>query len=402
MFILYGEKYMLQKRINVGLVISLAGFAISVNTLPPLIEWFSGHLRMPISSFGLVYFFQYGAFTLCSIGIGKLHAKRGLPLLSIAIGALFFSALCVFLIGRATSFILLITLMMLIGGAGGLVESIGTTLLTVEDGSNRMLHASQLFYAIGAVAAPAMVGFLLASGVHVPKISQYIGIFSLLIAIVVFGLTRSSNSKTLKETPTPSHRPATAPLFALYVLFITMGAYVIVEMSLGNWLAVFAIQTFSVTEAQGSLALSLFWTGLCLSRLFYVLKSVKSQQKTLSIHMALMLLSCLILIASTKIGTLTLLYPTVILFGIGCGPIWPLLIEFCSAAFREEHLVMYLVASGSIGALLGPILTSTLFGFFGIRNIPMILSAYTVLMMGSGVLTFRILRNARRTRRSAA
>ncbi|HRV24489.1 MAG TPA: hypothetical protein P5046_04655, partial [Sphaerochaeta sp.] len=114
---------MLQKRINVGLVISLAGFAISVNTLPPLIEWFSGHLRMPISSFGLVYFFQYGAFTLCSIGIGKLHAKRGLPLLSIAIGALFFSALCVFLIGRATSFVLLITLMMLIGGAGGLVES---------------------------------------------------------------------------------------------------------------------------------------------------------------------------------------------------------------------------------------------------------------------------------------
>ncbi len=77
MFILYGEKYMLQKRINVGLVISLAGFAISVNTLPPLIEWFSGHLRMPISSFGLVYFFQYGAFTLCSIGIESFTPSGG-------------------------------------------------------------------------------------------------------------------------------------------------------------------------------------------------------------------------------------------------------------------------------------------------------------------------------------
>ncbi|HLW21754.1 MAG TPA: hypothetical protein VKZ39_01025, partial [Sphaerochaetaceae bacterium] len=101
-----------------GLVISLAGFAISVNTLPALVSWFSVQLGVPVASFGVIFLLQYASYTICSLTIGRLYASRRLPLLGIIIVALFISAMCLFWIGAIPSFGLLILAMIVIGGTG--------------------------------------------------------------------------------------------------------------------------------------------------------------------------------------------------------------------------------------------------------------------------------------------
>ena len=392
------EVLMIDKRGNIGLVISLAGFAISVNTFPPLLEWFATQLAIPISYFGLVYFFQFGSFTLCSMVIGKLHTKFRLPLISISVFALFFSSLCVFLIGSITNFIHLILLMILIGGTGGLVESIGTTLLTGDDGSSRMLHASQFFYAIGAVIAPSMVGFLLATGIRIPHISQHVGSFTFVIAISVFFLTRSAKKAYIPHVEDSGlERTKSSIPVAFMMLFITMTSYVIVESTLANWLAAFALQVYMLSEANASLLLSLFWGGLCLSRLLYVFVTTKAPQKTLGLHMGILIISAFGFIVATTYRSFILLYGSVIFIGVGCGPIWPLLIEFCSATFKAEYLVMYLVGAGSIGALSGPLLTPFLFDRFGIGRVPVILTTYAAAMILAAVATYVTLRASART-----
>src|SRR5690554_1434286 len=168
-----------------GLVISLAGFAISVNTLPALVTWFSARFGVPVASFGIIFLLQFAAYTLCSVIIGKLHSSRKLPLLGIVIVSIAVSSFLLFWIGSVTSFSTLVVIMILVGGAGGLIESIGTTLITSSSGSNRMLYTSQFFYCVGAFFAPLGVGLLLHLNVSVPVIGYIVGIFSLLIGDVV-------------------------------------------------------------------------------------------------------------------------------------------------------------------------------------------------------------------------
>src|SRR5690554_4066719 len=169
-----------------GLVISLAGFAISVNTLPALVTWFSTQFGIPVAAFGVIFLLQFGAFTLCSMTVGRLHASHRLPLYGIVLGSLAISSVCLFFIGILPGFYALVIAMIIIGGAGGLVESIGTTLLTSSEGSNRMLYTSQFFYALGAFLAPSFVGFLLNLGATVPTIGRLVGLFSLAIGTVVW------------------------------------------------------------------------------------------------------------------------------------------------------------------------------------------------------------------------
>src|SRR5690554_7511297 len=90
-------------RRKVGLVISLVAFAISIHTLPPLVTWFSSQFSLAPQLFGVVFLLQSGTFTLFAMGIGNLHKRRDLPLIRIAIIALFVASTVLFFIGFTPS-----------------------------------------------------------------------------------------------------------------------------------------------------------------------------------------------------------------------------------------------------------------------------------------------------------
>lgn len=407
-----------------GLVISLAGFAISVNTLPALVTWFSLRFSVPVANFGIIFLLQYGAFSACSMVVGRLHASRRLPLLGIVIGSLAVSSMCLFWIGVLPSYQFLVVVMILIGGAGGLVESIGTTLITTSNGSNRMLYTSQFFYALGAFLAPMLVGFLLNLGVSVPNIGRLIGIFSLAIGTVVWllvyqpwmspsqieqatvkngesplveadFLAEGESASVEIETSYSEQKTSSTRLeaFAFLLIFLTMISYVFIESAVGNWLAVYVNDALAFTRAEASFALSLYWVGLGSSRMLYMVVLIKNQPRTLLIHMGMMLAGAVLLLVPDSGSGIGLLLGAIFLLGLGCGPVWPLLIEYCSHIFAREHLLMYLVGAGSIGALLGPIVTSTLFSIIGLERMNMLFFAYVLVMLFTAVVTLRITRH---------
>lgn len=389
-----------------GLVISLAGFAISVNTLPALVTWFSTQFGIPVATFGVIFLLQFGAFTLCSMTVGRLHASHRLPLYGIVLGSLAISSVCLFFIGVLPGFYALVIAMIIIGGAGGLVESIGTTLLTSSEGSNRMLYTSQFFYALGAFLAPSFVGYLLNRGANVPTIGRLVGLFSLAIGTVVWLLVYQpwSNRRlerepmdsniSCDESPTELGKGAITvnrvSLKAFPLLFLTMVSYVMIESAVGNWFAVYVDEALSFTAADASFTLSLFWIGLGISRLFSMIFIIKHHPRILLIHMGLMLIAAFMLLLPLAGQGRALLFFAIFLLGFGCGPIWPLLIEYCSRIFAQEHLLMYLVGAGSVGALLGPIVTSSLFSLIGIDKMHILFLAYVVIMVATAIITVGI------------
>ncbi|MDD4220608.1 MAG: MFS transporter [Sphaerochaetaceae bacterium] len=374
-------------RRKIGLVISLAGFAISVNTLPSLVTWFSAKFAIGSEWFGAIFLLQAAAFTFFSMAIGRLHKTKKMPLNGIVTASLLISAIFLVFIGYNTSFIILTLMMIIIGGCGGLVESIGTTLLADSDKNGRMLYLSQFFYGVGAFSAPLFVGALLKGGLQVPQIGVTIGSFAVGVGLLVFFLIipSSKSEKVIQESvvlPVQEVPVATgSKLPASFIwLSLTMMSYVVLESSIANWLPVFLEKSYKLSTADASLTLTCYWIGLCISRLFFMFFKKKSTRGPLALHVAFMLASLLLLV------TLGPALPTVVtmlimgLVGYACGPVWPLLIENCSANHTDAHLIMYLVGAGSVGALTGPVLTSFLFTLTDINYMGYILIAYCVVL----------------------
>lgn len=378
---------------KIGLIISLAGFAISINTLPTLVSWFSSHLSVTDEWFGIVFLLQYASFTFCSLIIGKLHHQKTMPLRRILVISLLTSSIGLFLLGHIASFFALLLLMILIGGCGGLVESIGTALLADADSNGRMLYSSQFFYALGAFFAPFLVSLLLHRGMKVPSIGRYVGGFSLfvglVVAILLYQKQKTSEISTVANDETPiittsmtSKKIASSMSQNGFAwLFLTMASYVIIESSIANWLPLFLEKAQGKSPADASLILTGYWIGLGLSRLLYVFLNKRNTQFPLIVHTTLILIFIAAFLFWGASSATWITLAIVFFIGIGCGPFWPLLVENCSDLYHDEHLIMYLVSAGSIGALVGPPLTSFFFSSLGISSMTTILLVYSLILL---------------------
>jgi len=325
------------------------------------------------------------------MGVGRLHKNYKLPLLTIAITSLFISAIALFFFGHSGSFLILSLLMIVIGGSGGLVESIGTTLLADGEQSRQMLYTSQVFFGIGAFSAPLIVGVLLKQGLQVPQISMVTGSFAFAVGILVLILVLPSSKDKLEhhsiaEPETGAIIPDSGTGKGFMWLFFTMMAYIVLENSLASWLPAFLEKTYHVSPAIASLTLTCYWIGLTLSRLFFVFFKKKTTHIPLLFHVLFLLATLFLFVivgpTASSLGTMVIIS----LAGIASGPIWVLIIENCKENYKDPHLIMYLVGGGSIGALIGPILSSSLFAITDIAYLGYILIAYGIIL---GVLTVR-------------
>lgn len=366
-------------RRKVGLVISLVAFAISIHTLPPLVTWFSTQFSLAPQLFGIVFLLQSGTFTLFAMGIGNLHKRRNLPLIRIALTALFVASIVLVFVGFTPSFFLLIVMMMVIGGSGGLVESVGTTLLSEGSNSQKLLHLSQTFFAIGAFSAPLIVGLFMKAGLNVPQIGIAVGGFALAIAIVVLFLVtdRTKSKVVVDEEPATNGKKGGNKGFIW--LFLTIMTYVLMENSLANWLPTFLEKSFNFNAANASLTLTCFWVGLSITRLIFVLmKSYSTKKSILGYTFAIFGATILFLLLGPASPT-WLVMGVVTLVGLGCGPVWVLIVENCRETYADSHLVMYLVGGGALGGLLGPLLTSSIFALTSIAVLGYIQIVYVVI-----------------------
>lgn len=373
----------MSKTRKIALVISLAGFAVTANTLPSLVTWFSDSLSIPSKWFGAVFFVQYGGFTLCSIGIGKLQKRKDLPLVGILIFALLLASIGIMLIGTIGSFFALALLMMMVGGAGGSVESIGTALLSESDEQGRMIYTSQFLFAVGAFVAPLIVGVFMKLGSTVPRIGAIIGGFAAMVGVTVMILVLMGKEEK-RSTANPD--AMTTNMKGAYHgatfrwMFIAIMAYVVMESVIGSWIPTFLEKAYRFSPSDSSLMLTSFWIGLSVSRFFYIYFKKKSTSVPLDVHTLLILVSLVLFAVVGRHATIVSMALLMWLIGLGCGPVWPLLIEHCATRFEDMHLVMYLVGAGSIGAIVGPAITSALFGMLSLQSLPYILIAYTLVM----------------------
>lgn len=345
-------------------------------TLPKILSSFSwdyGTAGLVLASGAIGYFIS----TWLS---GKLLAPLG-PRLSVAVG-LGLDAFGLALFAASPSPLLNLVLYFCVGLGQGFFEvpvnwSVMRmeSLAAMEEGrpaNGRALSLMHAAYAVGAVAGPFVLGWLLAAGM--PWVSVYRGIaviFALLLGILFllpFGLLGR------EEPEIRSANGSRKPLWrerGYWLGFATLFLYVGVEIGISNWSAEYYVSRFGASAVAGSFMVSLFWLGLLVGRLgFPVLAAGLPQEKLLTRLAAALALATGLLAAAGFVGPDAVLVAALLFFlaGLACSSIYPVAMSMVGTLFpRSQGEAMGFAATGGgLGAFAFPYLMSVVAGGFGI------------------------------------
>jgi MFS family permease len=231
------------------LFLTLAAFAISANSVPPLLSTLSHEMALPAWTLGAGITIQYISFFAISWLGGMLGDRHGIPRWVMILSGLFVLAaalaLAPFLISSLPAILLW---MCILGLAGGLVETFASIGLMENSpsSSSKALCISQAFYALGAFIAPQAASYFLGRSGGWKSAFAIFGALAGGIALVfiVFGRVNARHSDPAEEMARPSEgdsrsTPRGQAVFSFRILIF---AYATVEALCGS-LKAYAVST---------------------------------------------------------------------------------------------------------------------------------------------------------------
>lgn len=254
------------------------------------------------------------------------------------------------------------------GGANGLILDLFPT------ARGRALNTLHLFFSVGALSSPLIVGRLVEAGIAWQAIVLATAMaavpIGVLLALIPMPDGRHQATSVAGE-PTPGRLAFRWPLI---VLEIAIACYVASEIGVSSWLVRFLEDA---PVALATTGLSLFWAGLALGRLISARISDRFD------HLAFATVSA----AAAGIATLAaVLVPSIpgsiVLFavaGFASGPVFPLIV----AIGGERHPGRSAAVSGFLtgAAVVGSVIYPPIMGFLSVNV------GLAVAMLGTGLLS---------------
>ncbi len=256
----------------------------SMLLMPSLIRDVRDDFGQTDAGFGVLYLgaallFGTGAFLSGALA-GRLGRRVILPAAAIALS-----------VGLATQGlapawpVLLVGAALAGGGSGALDAGVNSVIMDLSvAGRGDALSRLHLFYSVGALTAPLVLGLLVAAGIdwRIPMLATGVATLGLVVPLRLVGSVPPrarvapaavggadpAADAAGEDAPGPTRPPAVVVPPSLRVplaaLAIAIACYVASEAGVSSWLVAFLADEPLTTA---TLALSLFWIGLALGRL---------------------------------------------------------------------------------------------------------------------------------------
>jgi FHS family glucose/mannose:H+ symporter-like MFS transporter len=275
----------------------------------------------------------------------------------------------------------------LFGVSGGAINGAANALVSDISESNKSANLSLLgvFFAIGALGMPFLLGILQASYTFKQIVSS-IGLLPL-AATILFIVTRFPEPKQKQNFPLSQ-----VPLLLRNQFILLVGFFLFCQSSfegiINNWTTTYLIQKLSMAESKALYALSLYVLGMAVMRIFIggIFRRT-SQDLIVKISFFLLLTGCLFLWLSSDDVVAIL---GLIAIGAGLAAGFPIMLGFIGNKFAELSGTAFSIVLTI--ALIGNMLVNFLMGVvaetFGIHHLPTMALGLTVIM----IMLFIILR----------
>ena len=332
--------------------------------VPSLIRSIEHDFRQSDAAFALFYFLSALVYAIGAFSGGLLTERAGRRIVLTA-GALTLGA---GLVGEALApnWPVLILMAVPVNWGAGVIDG-GTNGLFLD--LYRRARASALsllhvFFSVGALIAPFVIGLLLSGGITWRAIPLITGTCAIPLVVLLgsgaipSGRHRSSQSQ--RDLP-----PERGSLLPFSGLAASIGLYVAAEIGVSSWL-VRLLSDVPIATATG--ILSIFWGGLALGRL--ASNRIADRLDYYAFTIGCILLSSAALGVALIIPWLPLAAVCFGFAGLFSGPIYPMIIALGGNIYphRLSTLSGSLAAAAVVGSLIYPPLIGLMAASIGIRG----------------------------------
>ena len=325
--------------------------------MPSLIRSIKDTFGQTDAGIGLIYFLYAIAYAAGSFGGGPATEKLGRRTVLVAASLLHGAGLLG--MGVAPAWAVFAGLSLPAGLGAGILDggSNGLFLDLFRSGRGRAMNLLHLFFSIGALSAPLVVGALVDGGVAWPLI--VIGSGLALVPLAVGYAVASMPSGQPEQAPAraPAAGAATSGRgdrvlsLPIVLLGVAIGVYVAAEVGVSNWLVRF-LEPAPLSTA--TLGLSLYWAGLAVGRFVSSLIADRFDHVRFTA-------GCGVLLAAALVGAIAVpsLPISIALFavvGFASGPIFPMIQAIGGERFADRSAAVsgLLTGFGVVGGTVYP------------------------------------------------
>lgn len=347
-----------RKLVFIASCLGIFMFGIILTTLGAILPFIIEKFGIDKTSAGsLMLLMSFGILT-GSLIFGPTVDRYGYKILLVICSAVIFIGLEA--IAFSPNFGLLRFTVFIVGLAGGVING-GTNALVAdisEDGKSANLSILGIFFGVGAIGVPLLLGSLLQYFSY-ENIMGGVGFF-IVIPFLVFLAVRFPAPKQAQGFPIKQglNLFSELPLILFgFILFFQSG----MEITVGSWSSLFFKEELTIDANKAVLFLSFYWLGIMLTRLIlgYLLKKISPVIVQFS-SFGIALVGALLLLFSSN---LNLAIPGLFLLGCGFAAAFPIILGYVGDRYPKLSGTAFSIAF--VMALTGGMIFPYLTGFTG-------------------------------------
>lgn len=344
--------------------------------IPSLIRSIRETFGVDDAGIGVVYLLYALAYAVGSFGGGPATERLGRP--AVLGGAALVHAAGVIGLGVAPSFPWFLAAALLGGLGAGCLDggANGVVLDLYREGRGRAMNLLHVFFSLGALSAPLIVGWAVAAGVAWQTIVIVTGaaIVPLAVAYLVVPMPSGRRSAGPRsEAAAAVARPARLLTGPLLLLGLAIATYVASEVGVSNWLVRF-LEPAPLTTA--TLALSLYWAGIAVGRLVSSAIADRFDHRRFTLACALGMAGTIA--AAVLVPSLPMQIALFGAAGIASGPVFPMIVALGGERYPDRSAAVGGALTGM--AIFGSTLYPPAMGFLSVSI------GLTVAMLGNAFL----------------
>ncbi|UCH61982.1 MAG: MFS transporter [Fidelibacterota bacterium] len=247
-----------------------------------------------------------------------------------------------------------------VGFGGGIINGGGNALVAdiSEEGRSAGLSLLGVFYGIGAISVPLILGSLLELRSYetiLAVVGLAVGLPLLYFVIIRFPIPKQDRGFPIREGVGLLKK---GPLLLFgFILFFQSG----MEITVGGWSAAFFNEELAIGTGQSVLYLSFYWIGMIVARLILgiILKQI-SPALVLRISLAIAFTGSLLMLFSTGVGLALI---GLLLIGAGFAASYPVILGYIGDQYPTLSGTAFSIAL--VIALAGGMILPYLAGIIG-------------------------------------
>ncbi len=344
--------------------------------VPSLIRSIRDAFGQTDAGIGLYYFVYAVAYAVGSFGGGLAVERLGRRVvLSIAAALL---ALGLLGLGSAPAWVVFLLAGVPVGLGAGAIDGGGNGLFLdlFRSGRGRALNALHVFFSLGALGAPFVVGVLVGAGVPWPSVLVATAVAAVPVAVLFAVVPMPAGRRPAggaEGADASADRRSVRLAVPLLLLAFAIGCYVASEGGVSSWLVRF-LDRAPLEVATG--ALSLLWGGLTVGRL--VGARLADRFDHLRFTLVCTAAMSVSLLAAILVPSLPLSIALFALSGFASGPIFPMIIALAGERYQDRSAAVTGFLAGC--AVAGSVVYPPIMGFLSVSV------GLTVAMLGNVAL----------------